>query len=56
MTAPRYHGITQTDIPVVEEDGRKIHIISGTYDEKTGVRQEPDLAFGEFNEDKFIKR
>lgn len=39
MTAPRYHGITQADIPVIEEDGRKIHIIAGTYDGKTGAME-----------------
>lgn len=31
MTAPKYHGILQSDIPVVEEGDSKVHVIAGTY-------------------------
>ncbi|MHC1762074.1 MAG: pirin family protein [Negativicutes bacterium] len=39
MTAPRYHGITQADIPVTDEESRKIHIIAGTYTGKAGAME-----------------
>ena len=39
MTAPRYHGITQVDIPVVEEENCKLHIIAGVYNEKSGAME-----------------
>jgi hypothetical protein len=31
MCAPKYNGITQAQIPVVQEDGAAVHVISGTY-------------------------
>ncbi|WP_069998571.1 pirin family protein [Cellulosilyticum sp. I15G10I2] len=31
MSAPRYCGILKEDIPVIEEQGQKVHIISGSY-------------------------
>ena len=31
MVPPKYHGITKADIPVITEEGAKIHIIGGTY-------------------------
>lgn len=37
MVAPQYNGIVSGDIPVIEEDGRKIHIIAGTYNGKPGA-------------------
>ncbi len=37
MVPPKYHGITKTDIPVIDEGDKKIHIIAGTYQGKTGA-------------------
>ena len=31
MAAPRYHGITKTDIPVIDEGDCKVRVIAGTY-------------------------
>lgn len=31
MKPPKYHGITQSDIPVIDEGTRRIHILSGNY-------------------------
>ena len=39
MTAPRYHGIAQDDIPVIDEGDRKIHIIAGSYNGKAGAME-----------------
>ena len=39
MTDPKYHGITQADIPVVAKDGARIHIVAGTYDGQVGAMQ-----------------
>ncbi len=39
MTAPKYRGITQADIPVVEGDGARIHVVSGSYDGTQGAMQ-----------------
>jgi quercetin 2,3-dioxygenase len=37
MVPPKYHGIVQADIPVIDEGDRKIHIIAGTYGGKAGA-------------------
>jgi len=37
MVPPKYHGITEVDIPVIDEGDRKIHIIAGTYKGKSGA-------------------
>ena len=37
MVPPKYHGITQKDIPVIEEGDKRIHIIAGIYQEKPGA-------------------
>lgn len=37
MVPPKYHGIVNTDIPVIDEGNRKIHIIAGTYNGKIGA-------------------
>ena len=39
MTTPKYHGLTKADIPVIEEEGRKIHIIAGTYNGINGAME-----------------
>ena len=39
MTNPKYHGITQADIPVVKKDGARIHVVAGTYDGQVGAMQ-----------------
>ena len=39
MTAPKYRGITQADIPVVEEAGVRIHVVAGTYGATSGAMQ-----------------
>lgn len=39
MVAPKYRDISMEDIPVIDEGGSKIHIISGTYNEKPGAMQ-----------------
>jgi len=39
MVPPKYHGLVKTDIPVIDEGGRKIRIISGTYDGKAGAME-----------------
>ena len=31
MTAPRYHGITREEVPVIEEEGARIRILGGVY-------------------------
>lgn len=37
MVAPKYHGISNEDIPVVDEGNCKVHIIAGTYQGKAGA-------------------
>ncbi|MGE5629182.1 MAG: pirin family protein [Solirubrobacterales bacterium] len=37
MTAPKYRSITMKDIPVIEEKGSRIHIISGQYKDFKGA-------------------
>lgn len=37
MSIPKYHGISNDDIPVVDEGNRKIHIIAGNYSGKAGA-------------------
>ena len=37
MVAPTYHGINATDIPVIQEDQTKIHVISGHYKDTKGA-------------------
>ena len=39
MVAPKYHGISSKDIPVIDEGNRKIHIIAGTYAGKAGATE-----------------
>lgn len=39
MTNPQYRDIKSSDIPVIEEEGCKIHIISGSYKGKEGALQ-----------------
>ena len=39
MTAPKYRGITQADIPVVTEAGARIHVVAGAYAGMTGAMQ-----------------
>jgi redox-sensitive bicupin YhaK (pirin superfamily) len=36
MMPPRYRGITANDVPVVENDGARVRIISGVYGDRTG--------------------
>jgi len=37
MVIPKYHGITSGEIPVIKENGSKIHIISGIYKNYKGA-------------------
>lgn len=37
MTQPAYHGISGAEVPVIEEQGSKVHIISGNYKGKEGA-------------------
>jgi len=37
MVPPKYHGITNQDIPVIKENNSKIHIIGGTYKNHKGA-------------------
>jgi redox-sensitive bicupin YhaK (pirin superfamily) len=37
MVTPKYHGIVMNDIPIIDEEGRKIHVIAGTYNGITGA-------------------
>ena len=37
MVMPKYHGITQADIPVIDEGSSKIHIIGGIYQGTKGA-------------------
>jgi len=37
MVPPKYRGIEADSIPIVDENGSKIHIISGTYNGKSGA-------------------
>jgi len=37
MVAPKYNGIVKEDIPVIDEEDRKIHIIAGTYNGEAGA-------------------
>lgn len=39
MVAPKYKGISKEDIPVVNEQDNKIHIIAGTYNGKKGAME-----------------
>ena len=39
MVAPKYHGISNEDIPVIDEGNSKIHIIAGTYHRKSGAME-----------------
>jgi len=39
MVSPKYHGLATDDIPVIDEGGRKIHIIAGTYKGKAGAME-----------------
>ena len=39
MTKPRYRDIKNSDIPVIEEEGSKIYIISGSYKGNAGALQ-----------------
>lgn len=39
MVAPKYKGISKDDIPVVNEQDNKIHIIAGTYNGKKGAME-----------------
>lgn len=41
MTAPKYRSVSKEDIPVINEENAKIHVIAGTYAGKAGV-VEPD--------------
>ena len=38
MTAPMYHGITQGEMPVVDEEKAQVRVIAGTYKETAGAR------------------
>ena len=38
MTAPMYHGITQGEMPVVDEEKARVRVIAGTYKETAGAR------------------
>ena len=38
MTAPMYHGITQGEMPVVDEEKAWVRVIAGTYKETAGAR------------------
>ena len=37
MVPPKYHGIRQADIPVIDEGDRQIHILAGVYNGKSGA-------------------
>lgn len=37
MTVPAYNGILSKDIPVVDEDGSRVHIIAGSYNGTAGA-------------------
>ena len=37
MVAPKYHGILNKDIPVIDEGNCRIHIIAGTYNRNAGA-------------------
>lgn len=37
MTSPKYRGLSKEDIPVIHEENKKIHIISGNYNGKKGA-------------------
>lgn len=37
MVTPKYHGILNKDIPVINEENCKVHIIAGTYHGKAGA-------------------
>ena len=39
MVAPQYHGITQEQIPMLEENGRKVRVLAGTYRGEPGAMQ-----------------
>ncbi len=39
MVSPQYHGIRKEDIPVIDEGDRRVHILAGVYDGKTGAMQ-----------------
>ena len=39
MVAPQYHGITQEQIPMLEEKGHKVRVLAGTYRGETGAMQ-----------------
>ncbi|TWH51855.1 pirin family protein [Sporomusa sp. KB1] len=39
MVVPKYHGIAKADIPIIDEGERKIHIIAGSYNGKTGAME-----------------
>jgi quercetin 2,3-dioxygenase len=39
MTKPQYRDILSNKIPVIEENGHKVHIISGSYKGKAGALQ-----------------
>lgn len=39
MTAPMYHGITQGEMPVVDEEKARVRVIAGTYKETKGARE-----------------
>jgi redox-sensitive bicupin YhaK (pirin superfamily) len=39
MVSPKYHGIRKEDIPVIDEGDRRVHILAGVYDGKTGAMQ-----------------
>lgn len=39
MTAPKYRSISMEDIPVITDDGVKVHIISGKYKDKKGAME-----------------
>lgn len=39
MTRPKYNGITKADIPVVDAGGRKIRVLSGSYDGVSGAME-----------------
>ncbi len=39
MAAPQYHGIVRTDIPVIDEGNRSIHILAGKYKGFSGAME-----------------
>jgi redox-sensitive bicupin YhaK (pirin superfamily) len=39
MVSPQYHGIRKEDIPVIDEGDRRVHVLAGVYDGKTGAMQ-----------------